>query len=350
MGSTWPFRGPRSSPAPQVGVISAGIDFPFTPLAPNPPSMSSTLFIAPADLGEAVLATGALDFAARDGAVTIVCGADAADLFRAAPNRAALLRVPDDAGLPTWWSLWLKLAGQRFDLIIDARDSVLGRLMRSAKRIAPVPAATLRHRVEEWTEWLGAEPALAPKVWVDDRARAAAAAIADGASPLLALAPGGASSAKRWPAERFAAIARRLMDGPFEGGRVALLGAAPRDGALIADIAASLAADGVPSLQIEKFDLLASAALLERATLSIGNDNVLTHLAAAANAPTLTLFGPTDERVRAPYGKRARTLRGREYEAIMGLPALDGGSQLEDISVDAVEAAAQDLLRAGGLA
>ena len=63
-------------------------------------------------------------------------------------------------------------------------------------------------------------------------------------------------------------------------------------------------------------DLLAAAALLERATLSIGNDNALTHIAAAMGAPTLTLFGPTDERVRAPYGPRARTLRGRSLEAI----------------------------------
>lgn len=312
--------------------------------------MSSVLFIAPADLGEAVLATGALDFAAREQAVTVVCGPEAADLFRATPNLVALHKIRAGAALPAWWTLWLKLAGQRFDLVIDARGAMLGRLIGRRRRIAPIPATMLRHRVEEWSEWCGADQALAPKVWIDERARAAAAPIIEAGAPLLALAPGGASAAKRWPADRFGAIARRLMDGPLAGGRVVLLGAGARDRALIDDIALSLAADGVPSLQVGDLDLLAAAALLERATLCIGNDNVLTHLAAAMNAPTLTLFGPTDERVRAPYGKRARTLRGREYEAIMGLPALDGGSQLDDISVDAVEAAAQDLLRAGGLA
>ncbi|MDX2275950.1 MAG: glycosyltransferase family 9 protein [Hyphomonadaceae bacterium] len=309
--------------------------------------MASVLFIAPVDLGEAVLATGALDFAARDGAATIVCGPEAAALFRAFPNLVALHPISADAGLGGWWSLWLKLAGQRFDTVIDARNSLAGRFLNGGRRIAPVPSAVLRHRVEEWTEWCGAEAALAPKVWLDERAREAAAAMVD-AAPLLALAPGGNTAGKRWPAERFAAVARRLASGPLAGGRVALLGGA-RDRALIEAIAVSLAADGVPSQQIEDFDLLAGAAILERATLCIGNDNALTHLAAAVNAPTLTLFGPTDERVRAPYGKRARTLRGREYEAIMGLPALDGASLMEDISVDAVEAAAQDLLRAGGL-
>ena len=92
-------------------------------------------------------------------------------------------------------------------------------------------------------------------------------------------------------------------------------------------------------------DLLAAAALAERATLTIGNDNALTHITAAMGAPTLTLFGPTDERVRAPRGPRVRTLRGKSFEDA----ALDEGAAMDDISIDAVEAAALDLLHAGGL-
>ncbi len=39
------------------------------------------------------------------------------------------------------------------------------------------------------------------------------------------------------------------------------------------------------------------------------------HLAAAADAPTLGLFGPSDERLYAPWGAKARALRGpREFE------------------------------------
>lgn len=308
--------------------------------------MRSVLFIAPADLGEVVLACGALDHAAREGAATIICDPESAALFRAFPRLARLHGV--SASSLALWPLWFKLARQRFDFVIDGRDSAMSRMLAAGRRVALKPAALPRHRVEQWTERLGAEQGLAPKIWLDERARNAAAAAAGDATRLLALAPGGAAAAKRWHKEHFAAAARRLVGGPLAGARVVLLGAA-RDRVLLADIAASLAADGVPSWRIDDHDLLSSAALLERATLCIGNDNVLTHLSAAVNAPTLALFGPTDERVRAPYGKRVRTLRGREYEAIMGLPARDGRSLLEDISVDAVEAAAQELLRAGGL-
>jgi ADP-heptose:LPS heptosyltransferase len=128
---------------------------------------------------------------------------------------------------------------------------------------------------------------------------------------------------------------------------VILLGAAARDAETIGAIASSLDADGIAALNMAQgLDLLAAAALMERATLCIGNDNALTHIAAAAGAPTLTIFGPTDERVRAPYGPRTRALRGRSFAEVS---ALDGAGAMEDVSTDAVEAAALELLRAGGL-
>lgn len=309
--------------------------------------MAALLFLAPADLGEAVLASGAVAHAMREGdALTVVCTPEAASLFRAAPGLAALHAL-SNAELMRW-RLWIDLARARFDLVIDARGGVVGAALPAGRRIALRPATVLRHRAEEWAAALEAVRPLAPKIWLDDAARAAAARIAPDAA-LLVLAPGGVTENKRWPRDRFAAVARRLADGPLTGARVVVLGAALRDAPITRAIVVSLDADGVPALDLgEDLDLLAAAALMERATLCIGNDNALTHIAAAMGAPTLTLFGPTDERVRAPYGPRARALRGRSLEEIAAAP-LDEARAMEDVSIDAVEAAALELLHAGGL-
>jgi ADP-heptose:LPS heptosyltransferase len=48
-----------------------------------------------------------------------------------------------------------------------------------------------------------------------------------------------------------------------------------------------------------------AAACLARAALYVGNDSGLMHLAAAAGAPTLGLFGPTPVAEYAPVGRRA---------------------------------------------
>ncbi|MBC7769783.1 MAG: glycosyltransferase family 9 protein, partial [Phycisphaerales bacterium] len=171
------------------------------------------LFLAPADLGETVLATGALAHVLNDGdELTIVCTPEAAPLFRAAPGLARVRRVAANAGIAARWREWMNLARTRFDVVIDARGGVLGGALPAGRRVALTSGPMLRHRVEDWSEALGATRALSPLLWLDEAARGAAAAMTPDAA-LLVLAPGGVSDAKRWPAERFAAIARRLATG-----------------------------------------------------------------------------------------------------------------------------------------
>jgi len=307
--------------------------------------MASVLFLAPADLGEAVLASGALAYALRQGGrATIVANRQAAALYRAQPG-AVESRLAGPGALESA-ALWASLVARRFDVLVDGRGGALGAMLSASQRAALKPGALIRHRAEAWASAFGLDHPLAPQLWLDASARAAALEIAPASAALLVLAPGGVSEQKRWPADRFAAVARRLCDGPLAGARVMVLGAAARDAEVARSIVSSLDADAIAALDLGRgLDLLAAAALLERATLCIGNDNALAHIAAAVGAATLTLFGPTDERVRAPYGWRARTLRGRSFEAA----ALDAGTAMVDISIDAVEAAALDLLRAGGL-
>jgi ADP-heptose:LPS heptosyltransferase len=309
--------------------------------------MASVFFIAPADLGETVLATGALAHVLKEGdRLTILASADAMPLFRAAPGLANAYQWDAGEGFGSWVQLVWWRVRQPFDLAIDLLGSPATFAIPARRRLVRKQPKLLRHFSEDLSELVGAERTLSPVIWLDQCARDAAAAIAPDAAPLLLLAPGGNAESKRWPHERFAAVARRLATGRLANASIVVLSAAERDAEIAARIVSSLDADGVPAANLgASADLLAAAALTERATLTIGNDNALTHIAAAMGAPTLTLFGPTDERVRSPRGPRARTLRGKSFEEA----ALDARAAMDDIGIDAVEAAALDLLHAGGL-
>lgn len=319
--------------------------------------MSGLLFIGANRIGDAVLATGALHYALSlvpEGRVTIACGEIAAPLFRATPRLAAVHTIRKQKYTGHWLALWRALRGERFDLAVDLRGTLLTHFLSARRRIIHKKSPALRHKIEELTELMDAPYALAPRIVMDPPARAAAEALVPGGEPILALGPGANFSGKRWPAERFAAVARRLSGsmGPLAGARIVLLGGG-EDRAAAGEIAASLDADGLSAADLTgQLDLLACAALLERATLFIGNDSGLMHIAAAAGAPTLGLFGPSDERVYGPYGPRTRALRGRAYEDIMGDGAYSHLAQrsfMLDLTVDAVEMAATELLHGGGL-
>lgn len=117
------------------------------------------------------------------------------------------------------------------------------------------------------------------------------------------LAPGGAAhrSEKRWPAERFGALARRLAD---RGMAVVLVGA-ERDalGAVRAVCPAAIDLGGATSLP-------ELAALARGAVLAVGNDSGPMHLAAVAGCPTLVLFSAaSDPDLTAPRGPAVTILR-----------------------------------------
>ena len=96
-----------------------------------------------------------------------------------------------------------------------------------------------------------------------------------------------------------------------------------------------------------KVDLLTAYACLKHARLFIGNDSGLMHLAAAAGAPTLGLFGPSDDRLYAPWGDHARALRGpRTFEQFKVIdPNLDLAiNHMRDLPVEWVVRDARRLL------
>jgi heptosyltransferase-3 len=87
--------------------------------------------------------------------------------------------------------------------------------------------------------------------------------------------------------------------------------------------------------------------VLERSALFVGNDTGIMHIAAAMRAPTLGLFGPSLPEQYAPWGPRTAVVRTtKAYAEIVGAPDYDyrtTDTQMDSLSVDAVEAAARGL-------
>jgi hypothetical protein len=132
----------------------------------------------------------------------------------------------------------------------------------------------------------------------------------------LAVHPGSGSPAKNWPLERFLEAAPGLA-----GAEPWLLVAGPAEDTLAAPRGAILAREWPPRVL---------GAALGRAALVLGNDSGISQLAAAAGAPTLALFGPTDPALWAPVGPRVVTLRA-------------ASASLADLALDAVVEAGRKL-------
>ncbi len=178
-----------------------------------------------------------------------------------------------------------------------------------------------------------------PEVWTteDDRAQAETVLFRHwGPGPRVALQAGcGAGLAfKRWPGERFRALAGRLA---ARGCSVAWL-AGPGEQDQVAALAEGPVIPPVP--------IRVAAALLARLDLLVTNDSGPMHLAAAVGTPTVALFGPTHEARFGPWGDGHRVL-SRTLGCRPCYPPRRSCADrrcLTALSVEEVEAAALDLL------
>jgi ADP-heptose:LPS heptosyltransferase len=176
---------------------------------------------------------------------------------------------------------------------------------------------------------------------------AAADALIGPGGPILAVAPSANWVGKTWPAERFAVAAAELLgpDGPMPDGRLMLVGG-PDDRWAAEAVSRVISRDRLIDL-VGRTDLLTTFACLKRVRLFVGNDSGLMHMAAAAGAPTLGLFGPSDDRLYGPWGRHAQALRGpRPFEAFVEIdPQLNQAvCHMQDLPIEWVVRSAKLLL------
>ena len=279
-------------------------------------------------IGDAIL-TMPLAVALRE------CVPDARIVWVAEPAAASLLQghscIDDVIVVPkrwlrsgaAWWHLRRALRAHRIDCAFDpqslAKSALAARLSAAPRRIAfasplgregaPYLATdrvvpTKRHVVDRQLELLrplglspGAPSFRLPRyesaceridAWLD------AARIE---SPFIVCNPSAAWPTKRWPADRYAEVARRLAPQLGVPCVVVWGGAAERELAeQIVDAAGDVGYLAPPT------DLRELAELVRRAALLVASDTGPLHLAAAAGTPCVGLYGPTLPEVCGPYG------------------------------------------------
>lgn len=322
--------------------------------ASSPPPVDATarkiLFVTATRIGDAVLSTGLLDWLTRrcpDARFTIACGPLPAPLFERHPRleRLVIMRKRPRGG--HWLDLWQAVRRDRWDLVVDLRRSLLPWLVRARHRAVPPGADDELHRVALIARTLNLDPPPAPVLWLTEIDHARAAEALGPARTVLAVAPTSNWVAKTWPAERFAALVRRLIapGAALEDATVFVTGG-PDEHGMIRPVLDALPPERLVARM--GMDLPATAAVFRRTRLFIGNDSGLMHLAAAAGAPTLGLFGPTRDIHYAPWGPHCRTVRtAKSVQELIGAPDfnhLTTGCLMDSLTVDDVEKAAKELL------
>jgi lipopolysaccharide heptosyltransferase III len=290
------------------------------------------LFVTANRLGDAVLSTGLLDHLIRTypaARITVACGPVARGLFQRMPNLERIIVFAKQPFGRHWLRLWAMTVTTRWDLVVDIRGSALSFLIPTRRRAVMRPGTG--PKTMQLAQVLRLNDAPLPVVWFSPEDAASASNLSPRGQPVIILAPTANWAPKVWPPERFETLFRRLADTYIAGAMPAVIaGPGETEAAMATHVL-----DALPNAinLVGRLSLSEIAAFMARASLFVGNDSGLMHLAAASGVPTLGLFGPTDAGEYGPSGRRAAALAG---------PTADMAS----ISVEAAVEAAARLLTA----
>jgi heptosyltransferase-2 len=123
-------------------------------------------------------------------------------------------------------------------------------------------------------------------------------------APLVLLCPGSINSrAKRWPAERYAAVADHFAKA---GASVALIGS-PAELEVSNEV--SRHTMNKPIVLTGQTSVAQATAIISVADVLITNDTGPAHIGSAVGTPTLVVFGPTNPLTTQPFAPNAEIIR-----------------------------------------
>lgn len=144
-------------------------------------------------------------------------------------------------------------------------------------------------------------PMMLPLLPRDPAAEAKAAELEQ---PFVLLSPGAGWGAKRWPADRYGAVARQIA----EAGYGVVINSGPAEEHLARDIVESSGG----AARVLSLDMAELIAVTRRASLAIAGDTGPLHLACALGKPVVGIYGPTDPARNGPFHCESRVLRHPE--------------------------------------
>ncbi|HLY28483.1 MAG TPA: glycosyltransferase family 9 protein [Aggregatilineales bacterium] len=301
------------------------------------------VLIKPCCIGDVIFATPLLTALRRgfpDAAIDWAVGSSAIAALREHPDLSAVLDSGPLANPASRPASLLKLARMlragRYDLaVVPDRSPLMGLApllagihvragLDSAGRgftytiKAPIDPDVVRHEADIYLDiarrlglnvencWANVPPSSGALAAARDALNAAGATD----RPFVVIHPGGGVNPgmvmveKRWPAVNFAALAVRVAD--RVGAQIVLVGAAQDREAVSAFRAAWTGLDRPLIDLTERLALPEVGALASLASLYVGNDNGVGHLAAASGAKVLMIFGPSDPSRYRPFVPEGR--------------------------------------------
>ena len=271
--------------------------------------VKNILFITLSNIGDIVLTTPTLEALIGefpDGNIDVLTGPSGEEIFKKHKKVREVILYKKKASPGEKFKLLLALRKKKYDLIVDLKNTMFP-LLLGAKYITNIfrhVKKEVMHKKDSHLlrlEEIGLDTSKASfyiPLDEDDKKYIEGIINELHGREFVVIAPGAKSHVKRWPLKNFAKLCDMIKN---ELGHEVILVGSQDDRVVIERIlfyTKTLAINLIEKTNIGQF-----AFLLLKSKLLVTNDSAPLHIASAMDVPTLTFFGPTDDKKYGPLTK-----------------------------------------------
>ncbi|MFQ5952246.1 MAG: glycosyltransferase family 9 protein [Candidatus Omnitrophota bacterium] len=319
-------------------------------------NIKTILFITLSNLGDIILTTPVLEKLCDEfpgASVDVITGPAGRGLFSAHPRVRNVIVHKKRTSLKERLGFFLELRRGKYDLTVDLKNSllpyILGARCRTSVLDLSVPG---RHKKEgHLTKLLnlGLDAFSGTRFFLpvseEERTSADGILSSNEGRKVVLMNPGAKSHLKRWDSGKFAKLADRLIE---ELDCSVLVCGNEDDRETVECFMASVTQPVINLCCRTSVGILSE--LMRKSSLVITNDSAPLHMASAVNAPTIAIFGPSDEKKYGPLADKSRVVKPviscRPCEKALCEVGPDEGC-ISNVTVDEVFEAAKELLKRG---
>ena len=285
--------------------------------------VNKILFITLSNIGDVILTLPVLDYLKAQfpqADITVMVGPRPKEIFEDNPAISKLIVYDKHTKLKDNIKLFKELKQEKFDLVVDLRNSFFG-VFLPAKYIIPhlsILPGNIRHMKDRHlykafsrqpsafskmhlTESKSLNIKKEDEIYIENILKENNIGEQE---EFAVLAPGARSHIKRWPADKFIELISYIIDEL----KLKPILVGDRGDMHIAKYIVEHSKYPVADLS-GKTSIAELAALLKKAKVLISNDSAVLHLASYVNIPIVAIFGPTDEIKYGPWSQNCTIVK-----------------------------------------
>ncbi len=265
-------------------------------------------------IGDTILSTGIIKHffdKYPNSKFTFVVGPSAAQIYKNFPNLEKIIKIKKKRYNFHWFKIWNECYAIKWNIIIDFRSSLISYFLFNKKKFI-FRASNKGHKIDQLKNFFKTDEIPYPIIYNNKDEINIAEKKLDKNKKYIVICPGGNWIPKIWPLDNYIKLIN-MLNKNFKDLVFIIVGSKKEENTYLNRISDQLKDLLIINLMGES--ITTTAAYMKKSNLFIGNDSGLMHLSVASKIATIGLFGPTNEKIYAPFGNNCYTLRTKDsYE------------------------------------